>query len=691
MLKNKQSLKLLMISFAIFFLSIYKINSKISINPLTKMFEDNSGRSLIFHGVNVVYKQAPYIPITDSFDPLLSLNDDDINYMKQMGFNIVRLGVIWESVEKTKGKYDLEYLKKMAEIVRLLGLKGIYTIIDAHQDMFSRLFCGEGVPIFYAKKINVDTKCDTNLIAIFFKFINVCLPLSKYNWEYEENGIPKIDFCRKNFLKYHQSPELTTAYHAFYENENGIQDKFIDFWRVVANEFKKNPYIIGLDYWNEPWPGNLFMSTYPLIPGYVDNYILAPFYRRLDEAVREFDHEFISLYEPVPFPDTLPFFGGISVGSFKEIPLNKTPRKYQALNMHSYCCMAKADACETGEPLLEDSLTLCADFHKRKLKKNKETANNLGVPLIITEFGACSNTQACFNEITSFANAADENLLSWAYWMYKPFNDHTTSARQDEEGIFRGDGTLDPFKEKALTRTYIQAYQGVPFLSKFDTDTGFYYTGFKFNSEISEPSKLYMNRNLFYKNFKENFTIRLFNENNEDIYYEILPMHDKCIDKEKEKNTSNNYFNTNKINYFDEKKNEFEKKISENYFNINIDKNISKELNGKNIYFSIVPNIYFNSDNFDKERKINYTIKNSSEKTNYLKVIDKEKYYKNVKIKIDIEFSINNNLKIDNIEINTDYKLSDVNVYIKKLTIYSDLGEIKIENLFGADIEVIME
>ena len=40
----------------------------------------------------------------------------------------------------------------MAEIVRLLGLKGIYTIIDAHQDMFSRLFCGEGVPIFYAKK-----------------------------------------------------------------------------------------------------------------------------------------------------------------------------------------------------------------------------------------------------------------------------------------------------------------------------------------------------------------------------------------------------------------------------------------------------------------------------------------------------------------------------------------------------------
>jgi endoglycosylceramidase len=680
MFKNKQSLKLFIICLAIIFLSsINKNNSKISINSSTKMFEDISGRSLIFHGVNVVYKQAPYIPITDTFDPLLSLNDLDINYMKQMGFNIVRLGVIWESVEKFEGKYDIEYLKKMAEIVKLLGQKGIVTIIDAHQDLFSRIFCGEGVPIFYANKLKVDTKCDSNIISMFFKFVNVCLPLSNFNWEYEENGIPKIDFCRKNFLKYHQSPELTTAYQAFYDNENGIQDKFVDFWRVVANEFKNNPYVIGLDYWNEPWPGNLFMSVTSLIPGYVDQNTLAPFYRRIDEAVREFDPEFISMYEPIPFPDTLPFFGGISVGNFKEIPLNKVDRKYQALNMHSYCCMAKEDACVTGEPLLEDSLTLCPDFHKRKLKKNKETANNLGIPLIITEFGACSNTQACFNEITSFANAADENLLSWAYWMYKPFNDHTTSAKQDEEGIFRGDGTLDPFKEKALTRTYIQAYQGVPFVSKFDTETGFYYTGFKYNSEISEPSLLYINRNLFYENLEKNFTIRLFNENNEDISFEILPFY---IQENK---------NDNEINITEEKKNESEKKISENYLKINIDKNLIKELNGKNIFFSIVPNNYFNSDNFKKENKINYGIKNSSPGINSLKIIDKEKIYSNLKINIKIEYSVNNNVVIENIQINTDYKLSDVNVFIRKLTISSDLGQIKIENLFGSDIEVIME
>lgn len=36
--------------------------SRISINPETRQFVDESGRSVMFHGVNVVYKVDPYIP-----------------------------------------------------------------------------------------------------------------------------------------------------------------------------------------------------------------------------------------------------------------------------------------------------------------------------------------------------------------------------------------------------------------------------------------------------------------------------------------------------------------------------------------------------------------------------------------------------------------------------------------------------
>jgi aryl-phospho-beta-D-glucosidase BglC (GH1 family) len=46
--------------------------------------------------------------------------------------NFVRLGVMWEAVERTAGKYDDTYLDKVEDLVNRLGQAGIYTLIDAH-------------------------------------------------------------------------------------------------------------------------------------------------------------------------------------------------------------------------------------------------------------------------------------------------------------------------------------------------------------------------------------------------------------------------------------------------------------------------------------------------------------------------------------------------------------------------------
>ena len=43
------------------------------------MFKDASGRTILFHGVNVVYKVPPYIPDMETFDPETSLTDQDID------------------------------------------------------------------------------------------------------------------------------------------------------------------------------------------------------------------------------------------------------------------------------------------------------------------------------------------------------------------------------------------------------------------------------------------------------------------------------------------------------------------------------------------------------------------------------------------------------------------------------------
>lgn len=52
--------------------------------------------------------------------------------MVDWGFNLVRLGVMWEAVERTEGVFDMEYLAEVNELINTLGAAGIYTMVDMH-------------------------------------------------------------------------------------------------------------------------------------------------------------------------------------------------------------------------------------------------------------------------------------------------------------------------------------------------------------------------------------------------------------------------------------------------------------------------------------------------------------------------------------------------------------------------------
>ena len=66
-----------------------------------------------------------------------------------------------------------------------LGKKGIYTLVDAHQDVMARTICGEGMPNFYAKSIieTGPTYCigewsDKILTPLLGHFGNICKPMA---------------------------------------------------------------------------------------------------------------------------------------------------------------------------------------------------------------------------------------------------------------------------------------------------------------------------------------------------------------------------------------------------------------------------------------------------------------------------------------------------------------------------------
>ena len=460
----------------------------------------DDGRYSIFHGVNVVVKLPPYIPDTDKFDPYFSFTDEDIAILKRLGINLVRLGIIWESIEYEEGEYNSTHLEKMSTIVSKLEENGITVIIDAHQDMFSRLFCGEGTPKFYVDKLTYSSDCKTNIVSRIFGLFTACIPLSNNKWRYDKNGLPLIEDCiAGSFIDYHKAPELMTVYDSFFKNENGVLDSFVNFWKFVAKKFKGRKNVLGYDLWNEPWASNLWIDLKSLIPGYVDNHILSEFYAKIDEGIAEVDPDYTMLFEPIPFPDTLPLFGGQALDTFSSTPVDNNIRK-QIFNVHSYCCAADQNICKNGEPELSDSKGTCKEFHDRKLNKNKNQAKNIGIPVIVTEFGACSNSEACYYEMIGFEKAADKYLTSWAYWMFKAYHDHTTTAAENQEGIFNEDGSIQSWKEKALSRTYIQYYQGIPLEIFFNDETAEFLARFKYDENIKEPNVLYFNEELNYSN-----------------------------------------------------------------------------------------------------------------------------------------------------------------------------------------------
>lgn len=66
-----------------------------TIDSQTNMILDEDGRERFFHGTNVVMKGPPYHPKTDSFDSEISFCDEDMELLRSMGHNSIRLSLPW--------------------------------------------------------------------------------------------------------------------------------------------------------------------------------------------------------------------------------------------------------------------------------------------------------------------------------------------------------------------------------------------------------------------------------------------------------------------------------------------------------------------------------------------------------------------------------------------------------------------
>jgi len=124
--------------------------------------------------------------------------------------------------------------------------------------------------------------------------------------------------------------------------------------------------------------------------------------------------------------------------------------------------------------------------------------SRLGGGGFITEFGACSDSQACLGEIERVTANADRVLQSWAYWQFKYFDDLTTVSGP-VESFYTFNGSLQENKVAALSRTYAPVVAGSPVSMKYDPSSKAYRLRYiTENSTVALLSEIYLNRAMHY-------------------------------------------------------------------------------------------------------------------------------------------------------------------------------------------------
>lgn len=400
-------------------------------------FVDAAGREVILRGVNTGgrSKLPPFLPFDPEPDFETAL-DEYADAVEALGFNVVRLLVLYEAAEPVRGQYDEEYLLRYDAMVRAFSDRGIRVIVDSHQDLFSRRLCGDGFP----------------------------------DWALEETyrDRPQQADCGLWALRYF-TPAVAGSMDRLYLNKDGVRDSYVEFFAMMARRYKDEPALIGFEPINEPMPG---------MRGMADNLSfyksLFTLYELVGDAVHSADPRYLIFADLNPLENT---------GAWN--PDRKRPEvENLVLAPHYY---------DPGTFGISVSPGGDQWFMRRGLKKHRRLGKNWNTPVLITEYGISPIYKSAPKYINELYEVFDELKLSGTFW---EASISTTIWNEENTSLFEPDGAVRP-ASFSLDRPYPQAVAGTIESFSFDPETGRFTLLWNENPSIASPTEVRLPRRVY--------------------------------------------------------------------------------------------------------------------------------------------------------------------------------------------------
>jgi aryl-phospho-beta-D-glucosidase BglC (GH1 family) len=259
-----------------------------SLSKVENWFKDADGRYVLFRGVNIgtQSKKRPfYLPlrlnVPGDFDDELKRVSPCLDALPRLGFNIVRLSVIWKGLEPMPDKGLSEaYVEALGKFVDALYRRDLFVIVEFHQDIASDWYGGDGFPD-WALAVDDEHPLPESPPASsphwFLRYEDVWWPASlwldpRWPWEPELSGL--VRNTERSFWSNRCDNVLWKL------KDYPTQSAFIHAVGNLAAAWKTNPAVIGYELFNEPNDVGFDRAVF-------EKKYLTPFYCNASREIRQ--------------------------------------------------------------------------------------------------------------------------------------------------------------------------------------------------------------------------------------------------------------------------------------------------------------------------------------------------------------------------------------------------------------------